>query len=160
MNIVVQFSKLLLKNLRRMIQTLPRHQVKGPSYSHHGSNLCDLHVYPRSLRISMWKIFVHLVRSPLFDERSWAGGTLRSLVLVSCLLLTHLSKRLDSPLFPTDAATSPSSLSVDYIYVMAVGAPDSIVQQCRAQRPDLAMLLDQTSMRTVGVTYHANLNAA
>ena len=43
---------------------------------------------------------------------------------------------------------------------MAVGTPDSIVQQCRARRPDLAMLLDQTSMCTVGVTYYANLNVA
>ena len=84
-----------------MIQTLPRDQVKGPSYSHQGSNLCDLHVYLRSLRLSMWKLSVPLVRSPLFDERSWAGGTLKSLVLVSCLFLTHLSKRLDRPLFPT-----------------------------------------------------------
>ena len=67
------------------------------------------------------QISVHLVRSTLFDERSWAGGTLRSLVLVSCLLLAHLSKRLDSPLFPTDAATSPSWRAVDSLLSWPLG---------------------------------------
>ena len=112
--IVVQFAKLA--------EAFAQNQVKGPSYSHQALNLCDLHVYLTSLRLSMWKISGHLVRLPLFDERSWAGGALRSLVLVSCLLLTHLSKTLDSPLFPTDAATSPSWRSVDYYCLGRWGA--------------------------------------